>query len=197
MSWWEASSTLYSRIACLMALTALVLGCSSVAPVATPFTRGAVDYSVVPEEALRALAAEIEGEIAQGNREPSVENREGLVVDGEAVVQAIRTRAARAELVSTFLEGGHGWERRDGRIWVLRSEAYKADSTSRSRDLDALMINGENRDRWTLYETIIDDSDLPSKALSAIEEIFFEARFTLMAPGQKYENVEGDPVVKE
>ena len=178
-------------------LSLLLTGCGSFAPIATPFTRSAPDYSSVPVEALREVAREIERQVAQGNREPVLRNREGIVVETAEIRQALRSRAARAELVSKFLDTGHGWERRDGRLWVIRSEAYKASGTSRMRDLDALMVNSENRNRWTLYETLIDESDLPSNTLSAIEEIFLEERIEVMKPGQKYEDENGDVAFKE
>ena len=65
------------------------------------------------------------------------------------------------------------------------------------RDLDALMVNSENRNRWTIYETLIDESGLPSSALSAVEDIFLEARLEVMKPGQKYEDENGDVAFKE
>ena len=58
-------------------------------------------------------------------------------------------------------------------------------------------ISLSNRDRWTLYEEIIDESGLPSRALSAVELIFFEARQELMKSGQNYEDINGDTVAKD
>lgn len=179
------------------AMTVVLAGCAAGSTIVTPFTRNAPDYSALPAEAMREIAREIEGQVADENRSPELRNREGLIVDSEEIVQAVRTRAARVRLVDAFLDTGHGWERRDGRLWVIRSEAYKASGTSRTRDLDALMVNSENRDRWTVYEAILDNSDLPSKALSAIEEIFFEVRLELMGRGQKYEDEDGEAVAKE
>lgn len=178
-------------------LTYLLAGCASVAPVSTPFTRNAPDYSAVPVEALREVAREIERQVAEGNREPALQNRDGITVDTPEIFQAVRTRAARVSLVNDFLDTGHGWERRNGRLWIIRSEAYKASGTSRTRDLDALMVNSENLNRWTLYEALIDESGLPSRALSAVEAIFLEARLEFMKPGQKYEDANGEAAIKE
>ena len=185
------------RVSHAFAMTAVLAGCVGGSALVAPFTRNAPDYSALPAEGMREIAREIEGQVVDANRSPELRNREGLIVDSEDIVQALRARAARVHLVNAFLDTGHGWERRDGRLWVIRSEAYKASGTSRTRDLDALMVNGENRNRWTVYEAIIDNSGLPSKALSAIEEIFFEARLELMGPGQKYESEDGETVAKE
>lgn len=178
-------------------MTLLLMGCGSFSPGARPFTRAAPNDSRVPVEALREAAREIERQVAEGNREPVLQNRVGIVVETPEIRQAVRTRAARAELVSDFLDTGHAWERRNGRLWIIRSEAYKASGTSRTRDLDALMVNSENRNRWTIYETLLDESGLPSSALSAVEEIFLEARLEVMKPGQKYEDRNGEVAFKE
>ncbi len=178
----------------MLVATCLLAGCGSVA---TPFTRNAPNESAVPAETLREVAREIERQVAEGNREPVLENRDGITVDTPEIYQAVRTRAARVSIVSDFLDTGHGWERRNGRLWIIRSEAYKASGTSRTRDLDAMMVNGENRDRWTIYETLIDESGLPSRTLSAVEAIFLEARLEFMKPGQKYEGVDGEPAIIE
>ena len=175
----------------------LLSGCSSLAPVSSPFTRNAPDYSALPVETLREVAREIERQVAEGNREPVLENRDGITIDTPEIFQAVRTRAARVGLVNDFLDSGHGWERRNGRLWIIRSEAYKASGTSRTRDLDALMVNSENRNRWNIYEMLIDESGLPSRTLSAVEEIFLEARLEFMKPGQKYEDANGEPAAKE
>ncbi len=186
-----------SLVLSTLLVTYLLSGCASIAPVSTPFTKNAPVYSGVPAETLREVAREIERQVAEGNREPTLENRDGITVDTPEIYQAVRTRAARVRLVNDFLDTGHGWERRNGRLWIIRSDAYKASGTSRTRDLDALMVNSENRNRWTLYETLIDESGLPSRALSAVEEIFLEARLEFMKPGQKYEDVNGEPAIKE
>lgn len=196
--WWSGTQITNRRplVGALIGILTLC-GCSSIAPIATPFTRNAPDFSGLDIEAMRGLARDIEREVRAGNREPELANRAGIVIDTPEIVQAIRTRAARAELVNKFLDSGHSWERRNGRLWVIRSQAYKAAGTRSSRDLDALMVNGENRDRWTIYESIVDESNLPSKSLTAVELIFFEARLEWMQPGQKYETESGETAVKQ
>ncbi len=151
----------------------------------------------LPVATLRAMAMDIEAQIKAGNREPNLENREGIVLDAPEIVQAVRTRAARAELISKFLDSGHGWERRRGTLWIIRSVEYKVAGTRRTRDIDALTVNSENLDRRALYGGIIKQSGLPSKYLSEVEEIFFEARVALMKPGQKYEGTDGETLIKE
>ncbi len=55
------------------------------------------------------------------------------------------------------------------------------------------MVNGENRNRWAIYEGILDANELPQSGLAAIEQIFFDARKALMTSGQKYEDENGEP----
>lgn len=146
----------------------------------------------LPLDALRAIAINIEQQVADGNREPTLNSVDGLVVDTPEIHQAVRTRAARVELVKTFLDNGHGWERRNGRLWVIRTKEYKESTTSRQRDIDAVMVNSENRDRWTIYEGLLDANRLGRGVLSDVEFIFFEARLKHMTDGQKFEADNGE-----
>ncbi len=189
------------RLSLIIALAALIGACASTPPqdsgpapaAEAPIAQAAApDFAELPVDALRAVAAEIERQIAEGNREPTLSGPEGLVVDTPTVRQGVRTRSARVELLNAMLDSGHAWERRNGRIWVLRTADYKTSTTSRQRDINAIMINGENSDRWAIYEGIIDANRLGRGALSDIEEIFFDARLTQMKPGQKYENSDGE-----
>lgn len=182
---------------CALFLVFGVSGCSSLGSKGAASATSAPKLTSIPVEAMREMAKEIEAQVMAGNREPGLQDQEGIVVDVPEIKQAVRTRAARAELVSTFLDSGHGWERRNGRLWIIRSAAYKAAGTPRTRDLDALMVNSENIDRRALYGEIIDQSGLPSKSLSEVAQIFFEARLELMKPGQKYEDADGETVVKD
>lgn len=186
------------RPLCALLLLLSVTGCSSLgSKEGTARAKPAPKLTSLPVEAMRAIAKDIESQIVAVNREPLLRNRAGIIVDTPEIVQAVRTRAVRSELVSRFLDTGHAWERRNSRLWIIRSAAYKAVGSSRTRDIDALMVNSENIDRRTIYGRIIKNSRLPSKFLSEVEEIFFEARVELMKPGQKYENAEGETVVKE
>lgn len=153
------------------------------------------DFQEFPEAAVRAIAADIERQVTEANREPSLAAPDGLIVDTPRIRQAVRTRAARVELVKAMLDSGHAWERENGRVWIIRTKEYKAATTSRQRDIDAIMVNGENMDRWAIYEGIIDANRLGNGALNDIEKIFFEARVQHMEPGQKYEAGDGKPAM--
>jgi hypothetical protein len=186
--------TSVSRAAIVLAVGALA-GCVSTGPVATPFTRGKVDLSAVPEEPLRAAAAEIERQVADANREPTLTDREGLVVDTPRIRQAVRTRAARIELVQALLDAGYAWERPNGRLWIIRNQEYKKATTGRRRDIDAITVNGENQDRWAIYEELLEANKIGQGGLSAVEQVFFEERKAFMKPGQKFEGEDGLPAV--
>jgi len=196
---------MFSRRAWVAVLAAIGVSCASAPPKdVTASDAGATagetqtaaeavaEFAEFPAEAIRALAGEIERQVADGNREPTLTGLEGLIVDTPELRQAVRTRAARIELVNTMLDAGHSWERRNGRIWILRTQEYKASTSRRQRDIDAIMINGENRDRWTIYEGIVEKNRLGRGALSKVEEIFFEARTQHMTAGQKYESSNGE-----
>jgi hypothetical protein len=150
------------------------------------------DYAELPVDSLREVAREIEQAVHDGNREFSIADRDGVVVNTEVIQQAIRTRAARARLVAAFLETGHTQEMRNGLIEVLRTREYKKFGSSRDRDRNALVVLGENTDRWAIYEGIVDAGNFPSKSLGAVQRIFFEARLEFLADGVKYESETGE-----
>lgn len=150
----------------------------------------------LPEDALKTAAGEIEKAVASGHRDLKIEDRDGVVLDSPEMIQALRTRALRHELVSKLLDSGFAWERANGRLSVLRSSAYKKATTSQDRDRNALLVMNENQNRWTLYEGLIELNHWPSKALPVIERIFAEANRDAMKPGQKFENEAGAPQVK-
>ncbi len=177
-----------------LGLVVVVGACASNKPVTEGVDGGpaAPEFSgKMPVDALRAIAEEIETQVAAGNREPTLTSVENLVVDTPAVRQAVRTRAARIDLVNTFLNSGNAWERRNGRLWVIRTKAYKESTTSRQRDIDAVMVNSENRDRWAIYEGLMEANKLGG-SLSDVEFIFFEARLRHMVAGQKFEADNGE-----
>ena len=159
------------------------------------FVKMKPDYSEVPADALRAVALEIERAVQEGNRQPEIASRDGVLVDGDVVKQAIRTRAARSELVNAFRASGHAWERRNGMLHIIRSEEYKKLGDRHDRDRKALLIYSEEQDRWALYEGIIKDSNFPPRSLGAVQRIFHEARLELMPAGQKYEDAAGNVAV--
>lgn len=156
------------------------------------FVKVKPDYADLPVDSLREVAREIEQAVHDGNRELVIADRDGVVVNTEGIQQAIRTRAARAHLVDAFLQTGHAWERRNGLIDVLRSREYKKFGTSRDRDRNALVIVGENTDRWAIYEGLIDAGNFRAKSLGAVQRIFFEVRLELLTDGVKYESESGD-----
>lgn len=176
-----------------LSLVTLAVSCSTVRSVTSSVTGSSRDYSDIPESEIRALAREIESAIASGNREPELANTESFRIDDPRIAQAIRSRAARFELIDDFRSQGFSWERRNGRLWIRKSRAYSDASTSTERNRDAFLVYSENDDRWRLYESLLDINDMNNSKLGAIEEIFFEARLEFMKPGQLYENSEGEP----
>lgn len=162
-----------------------------------PFTRLSPDYTTVPEAALQDLTREIERNVRDGNRQAVIENTGGLVLDTPEIRQAIRTRAARAELLDQFLSTGHACEEASGLVKVLRSKEYKRFGSSRDRDRYALLVMSENNDRWVIYEGIVKASKLSPRSLSAVQHAFYEARIELMPAGRKYEDGSGNIVVKQ
>jgi len=177
----------------LAAMSALLCGCATVSSI---FGQGAPDYSNVPADALKRVAQDIEKSVKDGNREPVLTNQDGLKLDSPEIVQAVRTRAARAQLVSKLLSTGFAVEQKDGLISILRSREYKKASTSDDRDRNALVVMSENANRWTIYEGIVKFSNLSPKALATVQDAFYKARVELMAAGQKYQDEEGKTVVK-
>lgn len=170
----------------------LVTGCRTVV---NPFTHLKPDYSELPVDALRAAALQIEQAVRAGEREAALTDQPGLVLN-EAVRQAVRTRAARSAMLYTFLDTGFGCELRNGLVEVVRGKDYKGATDSRQRDRDALLVMHENEDRWNIYEGILDANGLAPRALSAIQETFYQCRIELLTPGQKYEDASGERLTK-
>jgi len=162
----------------------------------SPFVHIKPDYTELPEGALRELAGEIEQAVREGEREPKIADRDGLVVSDDLVMQAIRTRALRSELIGQFLDDGYGRELRNGLIEVAGGKEYKRATTGRKRNRNALLIMSENNDRWTIYEGMVKASHLPRRSLSAIQETFYAVRVEAMSPGQRYEDASGQTAVK-
>jgi len=168
-------------------------GCSSVVQ---PFVHFKPDFSELPEDALAEAALEIERAVQAGDRDAAIANRGGLVLDTEDIRQAIRTRAARSELLNEFLDGGHAYESNRGLVVIQRTRAYKEATTRRQRDRNALLVMGENDNRWAIYEGLIKASNLSSKSLSAVQATFHRARLQCMKKGQEHEDADGAIVAK-
>ena len=179
---------------CLLLSIAIV--CAGCVSIGHPFIRTKPDYTKLPADAMKQVALEIEKAVQNGEREPKIADRSGIVLNTDVIKQAIRTRAARSELVNQFLDSGHACETRSGLISILRTKDYKKSATSTQRDRDALLVMGENNNRWETYEGIVEASHLPAGSLSAIQAIFHEARVQCMTKGQKYEDAAGTMQVK-
>lgn len=172
-------------------LVPLLLACAGCISIGNPFIHSKPDYARLPVEDMKVVALDIERAIQSGEREPAIAGRGGIVVNTEEIKQAIRTRAARAEILNEFLDSGHAREDRTGLISVLHSKEYKKSANSNRRDRDALLVMSENSNRWAIYQGIREASNLPSGALSAIQAVFHDARVQCMKPGQKYEDEAG------
>ncbi len=184
---------MYQKSALFFLFVCVVAGCAGIG---NPFLKIKPDYSMVPEDELRAFAAHVEQCVAQGEREPVLEEYSSIDTDNEEIKQMIRTRAARAQLVQELLTSGFAYEQKSGTIATIRTREYKQATDRRKRDQDALLVMSENANRWTLYESLVKASNWKPGALGAVQNAFFEARCALLAPGQKYEGPDGDIVVK-
>lgn len=161
-----------------------------------PLVRIRPDYSMVPEDELRAFALKVETSVFNGEREPDLGSYTSLAAENEEVRQAIRTRAARAHLIKAFLDTGFAYEQKSGTIAIIRSREYKKATDSRKRDQNALLVMSENANRWALYEALVKASNWPPAALGTVQHTFYEARVSVMNSGWKYETPDGSIVVK-
>ena len=175
----------------LLALLLTIMVAAGCASIPNPFTHGKADFSALPADAVREVADEIEQAVQKGDRDAKLTDRPGVVVNDAAIQQAVRTRAARAELVGELLNAGHAYEDRNGLLTILRSKAYSKATTSKDRDRNALLVMGENTDRWAIYEGLVKTNKMGSRALPAVQDLFFKARVARMPKGQKYKDAEG------
>lgn len=183
-----------TRTSFLLACVLLAAGCKT--GVVNPFVSMRPDYTEVPVEEVKNAAMLIEAAVKSGNRDFDPATITGIRVDTEEIMQAIRTRAARQQLVDEFLNTGHAYEQNNGLLNVKRSSEYKKLGTSRDRDRQALLVMGENTDRWALYEGILEANNYSGRALSAIQNIFHEARIAQLDAGQKYQDEAGEIIAK-
>ena len=184
---------MFKRIVFVCAAMALTAGCASVG---NPFFRLKPDYSQVPEDELRAFARSVEQFVLQGERDPVFGAYTAISTENDELRQAIRTRAARSQLVQDLLNSGFAYEQKSGTIATIRTREYKRATDRRKRDQDALLVMSENANRWTLYETLVKASNWPPGALGAVQHAFFEARRDLLSPGQKYEGPGGEMLAR-
>jgi hypothetical protein len=184
---------MFQKPVLLLVVLFTAVGCASLG---NPFLNIKPDYSKVPEEELRALAQAVEKSVAQGEREPALNDYPSIKMDSEEVKQAIRTRAARAHLVQELLNTGFAYEQKSSTIATIRSREYKQATNSRKRDQDALLVMSENANRWALYEGLVKASNWSPGALGAVQDAFFQARVEILSPGQKYEGPKGETLTK-
>jgi hypothetical protein len=168
-------------------------GCATVS---NPLNSIRTDYKDVPGDDLKAVAQEIEVAVQQGNREPGIADRNGVVVSDPQIVQAIRNRSARAELVDQFRATGFAVEQRNGLLKIRNGSEYKNATTSRERDKNAMIVLHENENRWAIYEGILNKSQFRPGELKTIQQAFYEARVTVLPAGEKYENEAGTDQAK-
>ncbi len=175
-------------------LTVTIVGCATVQQSVSAVRPDATGD--LPEQELLAVAVAIESAVSKGDRETHIENTQQVIVETDAIQQAIRTRAARRPLIDTFLDTGFAWERADGLIHIIRSGDYKRSGTRRSRDRDAVLIMGENNDRWVLYEEILKESNFSRRDLDRLRALFTQARLDTLQAGQTYETESGEKAIK-
>lgn len=174
---------------CVGIMLMAMVGCRSVLSLGP-------NYSTLPAEGLRAAAVEIEQVVQKADRNAKLTAQPGIVTDTEAIHQAIRTRAARAELVNKLLDSGFAWERADGQLWLTHNSEYRKTTKSRQRDVNALLVQEENANRWAIYEGIVKASRLAPRSLNAVQSAFREARVSCLREGQQYEDKAGKMVRK-
>jgi len=175
---------------------ALCLSLGGCASVRETFVQTMPDFKDLPTDALAAVASELEAAVRAGNREPNLESKDGIILNTPEITQAMRSRAARIEILDQFLNTGFGYEESNGLVHIVRSKEYKQAYTGQERDRDALLVMGENENRWTIYESIIEANGYPGGSTSAIQKIFFDARVEHLPTGIKYEDASGNVVVK-
>lgn len=178
----------------VMLIVALML--FSCGTVLHPFVRIAPNYSIVDADKLQKCAEYIEEQIWMGNREPDLNVVEGINLDTPTIRQAIKTRSARVELVKSLFDKGYIYEQNNGLVAIQRNRNYKRSTNRRERDKNALVVMGENNDRWALYEGIVEANNYPSRALSTVQDIFYRAQVNVLQQGHKYQNDQGEIMQK-
>jgi len=138
--------------------------------------RLAPDYSAIPQQSLMEIALEVEQAVLAGEREPQIADRADVIINQPELIQAIRTRALRNELVRELRALGYVYENESGLIGINRGREYKRATTSRERDRHALLVMSENENRWQLYEGLLKANNWSPRSLSAVQETFASAR---------------------
>ena len=171
----------FGLLACCLVI--LASGCKTIS---NPLVRSEADYTDLPKDTITEIAYYLEEQVRAEEREPVLKDRPNLIIDTPEIKQASRSRAARYALVQDLLNSGHMLEQSDGKLAVIRTSAYKGDTTRQDRDRHALIVISENRDRDIIYDTLRRANGYSIAARSAIEELFFVARKSYLEPGQKF-----------
>ena len=182
------------RLPFKLVASVLALGFAGCAAIGNPLGTMRPDYADVPAESLKAFALEVERMVKLGDREFQIDT--AGITTTEGVLQAIRTRCARSELIEEFLDQSYAWERRNGLIETKRTRAYKDNTTRRERDRFALLVMNENNSRWIVYEGLVKANNWPARSLSAVQDAFYQARVATLSPGQLYEGPGGEALEK-
>jgi hypothetical protein len=156
----------------------------------------APDYNELSADSLLQAAVVMEQGVLDGVREPELPDIPGINIDTPEIKQGLRSRAARVHLIQEFLHTGHGLEQKNGKVAIIRTDAYKKSKSSKQKDRDALFIISENRDRDSLYTSIEDANQLSPAGRAAVVAMFVKARVQLMSAGQKYQDESGNTVTK-
>ncbi len=168
---------------------AFVSGCKSIP---NPIVRTSANDTGLPTDAITEVAQYFETQVHAENRTPELASRAGLILDTPEIAQALRSRAARVHLVKELLDSGDMLEQSNGKIAIIRSNAYKNKGTKNDRDRHAMIVISENVDRVILYDSLRKTNNLPSSTRTAVEEIFFNTRVAALEPGQKYRGKDGE-----
>ena len=172
----------------LLAAATLVLGCGTLSKPLASFTPG---LTPLPEAELRSVAAAIERSVRLGDPGAAVREAPGVSVKSPLLLQALRTRTLRHPRVTELLRQGHVYELRNGLIKIKTSRAYSKATTRQGRDQNAVLVQRENEDRWSIYEALIEENTWPGRSMDAVRAIFFEVRVDAMVPGEYYESGDG------
>ncbi len=182
------------RVRLSFLICVVALGMGGCAAIGNPLGTMRPDYADVPAQALKDFALEVERVVKLGDRDFELDAPGITTTDG--VLQAIRTRCARSELIEDFLDQTYAWERRNGLIETKRTRGYKDNTTRRERDRFALLVMNENNSRWIVYEGLVKANNWPARSLSAVQDAFYQARVETLSPGQLYEGPGGEALEK-
>jgi len=181
---------------CVLLALLATAGCSSFD---NPLWRSKADYTEVPAEVLHDLALEIEQIVMNGDHGVQVKGRDGVELADPLIKQAIRSRTMRYKLLVPIYEEGYICEKPNGHLYLydILAKEYRKSRTRREKNRDALIVSNETNDRRRLYMAIIEANNYKARARTAVEEIFYKARISILPDGYKYENMDGELHIKD